>query len=508
MSRILFALALSFCILIPVRSQDRDTVAETSRKATVLLITATELKDAWKPFAEWKTRLGKSTKIVTVEEIGKKYKGDDVQQKIRACVLAHIKSDQTRWVILGGDAKPGGKGLVPDRDTVHTVQGYKDIPTDLYYISEKSWDADGDGVYGEWKDDKEEIAYTNPAGTSIGRIPMRTAEDVKAYTAKVIAYETRYPEKDFAKKFVYTNTTAGSEPKVKRSWDDYISPAWKDGKVIRFFHTETPWDEDDPGDYDLVPDSWVKMINDRTAGKMHMHGHGFLPGWVLEKRKIADAGAVEKLTNKDAYLVMTTVSCFTGQYESRKDPCIAESMLRAPEAGAVVIVAPSREGVPIFHKRSDFRKMVTEGKLDGTTKHHTNFWKYGLSENLTAGEAFMKAKELMAGDARKTAGYHWCECELTFLGDPTLDLRASDPFTPKVKFPRSIQKGSSRKITIDAGKKGLTVCLWKGDEVYEVAVTDEKGKVQFTASPKTAGELLLTVSGPSVNVFTETIRVK
>lgn len=463
-----------------------------TQSADVLLITDKELAPAWQGFADWKTRLGRRTKILTVQEIDAGYEGADIQQKIRAAVLAHIDDAGTRFVILGGDAGARGKGLVPDRDTVHATMGYKDIPTDLYYISPKDWDADDDGVYGDWETDRDEIAYTHPKGVSIGRIPVRTAEDVAAYTAKVIAYESKYPEREFATILVYTNTVDASEPKVRRSWDNYVSKAWPQGSARRFFHT---------GDEPLTPANWATLVNKRGTSKMHMHGHGFLPGWVLEEG-LVDAGVVGTLVNENAYLVMTTVSCFTGQYENRKDPSIAEAMLRAPGAGAVAIVAPSREGVPIFHNPSeDMKLMVTEGKLDGTTQHHTAFWSEGLGKNLTVGEAYMAAKAALTDDAKKTAGYHWCLCELTLLGDPTLDLRARDPVTPEIGAPKSIETGK-QKFAVTA-PDGLTVCLWKGDEVYAVGKAGE-----FEIAPATAGTLRVTVSGPNANAVTVEVEVR
>jgi hypothetical protein len=480
------------------------------RPATVLLITSKELAPAWQAFADWKTRIGKATKILTVDQITGQYKGRDVQEKIRAAVLDHAQTRQTRWVILGGDSLPDGKGHVPDRDTPHRIMGgrlaYRDIPTDVYYISPKTWDANNDGIYGQWPQDREAIAYTHPKGVSIGRIPVRTSVDVAAYTKKIIAYESRYPESGFARKLVYTNTVDMSEKKVRQSWDRYISPAWSGGDVIRFFHTSTPWDKTKAGDYPLSPANWTKLINQKTAGKMHMHGHGFLPGWVLEDHGLASAKTIHTLTNRNAYLVMTTVSCFTGQYDDAKDPSITEAMLRKPDGGAVLILAPSREGVPIFHDPADFRLMVLKGKLDGTTMTHTRFWKNGLSKKVTAGEAFMAAKAQMTDDAMRHAGYHWCQSEINLLGDPTLDLRADDPSTPKVTAPKAISKGKQRVVV--KTRSGLTVCLWKGQEVYAVDVANADGEASFAISPTTAGPMLLSVTGPSVNVYTGQIEIQ
>jgi len=45
-------------------------------KATVLLITGDEIATCWRPFAQWKTRNGKATKIVTVRQIEMAYETD------------------------------------------------------------------------------------------------------------------------------------------------------------------------------------------------------------------------------------------------------------------------------------------------------------------------------------------------------------------------------------------------------------------------------------------------
>lgn len=392
--------------------------------ATVLLVTSSTLKQAWAPFVEWKAKAGKSVKVVTTDEIDQSFEGPDVQEKIRKCVRHHIDTKGTRWVILGGDSQPGGKGLVPDRDTVHeTMWGRTtDIPTDIYYLSPTNWDADGDGVYGEFKDDREAISY--PDGkVGLGRIPVRTPDDVKAYTAKVVSYESRYPAGGFRDTMVYTCTVPGAYAKVRRSWDDQVSKALPGGQMLRFFADKTPWDTKTPGDFELNCRNWVEMINAGEVGKFHVHGHGLLHGWVLEGHEMFTRKHVAQLKNKDAYPVITTVSCFTGQYDAAKDPSIAESMLRVADAGAAAIVAPSREGKPHFENpKQDFPLMMREGKMDGTTRTMSTFWQLGIQNRLSTGEALMRTKAGMVDEARRSANFHMCLAELNLLGDPTLKV--------------------------------------------------------------------------------------
>lgn len=480
--------------------------AAEPRPATVLLVTSEALANSWAEFAAWKTKLGKATKIVTVEEIAKNYQGKDVQQKIRACVLEHVDKHGTRWVILGGDSLPGGKGHVPDRDTRHALLGYADIPTDIYYISSKDWDANGDGIYGDWGNDGKQIAYTNPKAV-IGRIPLRTPADVKAYTDKVIAYESRYPRGNFGKRLVYTCPITMAYPKLKTSQKEVMAD-WTKGEVLQFFANEkTPWDRTKPGDFELSPANWIGLINGREAGKWHMHGHGLLPVWVLDKNKVIDSRTVKALQNADAYPVITTVSCFTGQFDGKKDPSIVESMLRQPAGGAIAVIAPSREGVPIFANRNDLKKMVTEGKMDGTTTTMTRFWTNGLAKDLTLGEAFAAAKQAMTADARKHPGYHWCQCELNLLGDPTLGIRARPPITPNLKAPGELKTGK-QTFELATGVPGATVCLWAQPGVYQVVKADRSGNASVTIAPSTTGKLIVTVSGPSVNAVSAEVPIK
>ena len=123
--------------------------------------------------------------------------------------------------------------------------------------------------------------------------------------------------------------------------------------------------------------------------------------------------------------MITTVSCFTGHFDAKKDPCVSEAMLRQPKGGAVLIVAPSREGKPHFHDpQNDFQLMSREGKLDGTTQTMTSFWIAALGKDQAlAGKALSISKAGLADDAVKSATYHQGICELNLLGDPTLPVK-------------------------------------------------------------------------------------
>lgn len=395
-----------------------------------LLVTAASLSEAWVPFVVWKESQGIAVEVVSVEEIDGTVEGPDLPEKIRRYVQAQIADEGLHWLVLGGDSLPGGEGLVPDRDTFHETVWGRDssVPTDIYYLSPTDWDADGDGVYGEFEDDREAITY--PDGRiGLGRIPVRTVADVAAYTAKVVAYESGSTGGFFDQSFLYTCTVAGAYPKVRRSWDESVSEVLPEVAVERYFAHETPWDEQSPGDYPLNTENWINLFNEKRVGKMHLHGHGHLPGWVMEdNRSLFTFDHVDQLRNEGAYPIITTVSCFTGHFDAESDPSIAEAILRAPEAGAIIVVAPSREGKPHFlNPREDFPLMMREGKLDGTTRAMTSFWVNGIGGNLSAGEAFIASKVEQVEKANQSASFHLCLCELNLLGDPTIEVQRTEP---------------------------------------------------------------------------------
>jgi hypothetical protein len=475
------------------------------RPATVLLITSKDLAPAWQDFSDWKTSLGKATKIVTVQEIDAKHKGKDIQDKIRACVLDHIDKHGTHWVVLGGDSKPGGKGHVPDRDTLHPMMRYRDIPTDVYFLSKKSWDTNGDGVYGDWANDRKDISYTN-GKVSIGRIPVGSVEDVKAYTAKSKAYESHYPKTQFAQRMIYNCPIPMAFPKLNTS-RKVVKDVWKIGEVDQAFTNAGQKQKSLVGDGKLTSKFISNMINQKQAGKMHMHGHGLLKLWALEGHTQFDKSTVDKLTNYQAYPIITTVSCFTGQFDSAKGPSITESMLRKDKGGAIAIIAPAREGVPIFANRADFQKMITEGKMDGTTRILTNFWQAGLESNTSIGEAWVAARAQMAKEAAAHPGYHWVQSEINLLGDPTLAMRNADPIEPKLQTPKSIKTGK-QTIKVTTGVADAQVCAWMGDQVYQTVQTDVKGNASITITTAKPGTLLITVSGSKINAKQNKVQVK
>ncbi|MBZ0136336.1 MAG: hypothetical protein K8I27_08185 [Planctomycetes bacterium] len=498
---------LAACLATPGNEPVAQKVDKPVRKvaagedwpASVILITSSELAEAWQPFADHKTRLGKRTEIVTVETIKKSYEGADVQARIKACITDYVETRETRWVILGGDSTADG-GIVPDRDTAHPKMEWADVPTDLWYVSDTDWDANGDGKYGDWGKDRAAISYATRA--AIGRVPVRTAADIRAFTDKVIAYETKFPQGKFATEMIFTCTEERGYDRVDDMWA-IINKGWG-GSLSKYFTDSTPWDKKNAGDFALDPNNVTALINKGTAAKWHLIGHGNPNAWVLEGGALT-AELAGGLTNETPVLI-TTVSCHTGRFDGDKEPCAAEGMLRG-KGGAVLVLAPARPGLAAPAVAGE---EVADTEIDGLNLLYTRFWQYGVEDSdLTVGEAFAKARVAVAPELKGMRGVkdHFTQCEVNLLGDPTLSFRTTEPADLTIGGQREV--GTDAKfLAVTTGVEGTTVCVWQAGNCFATATTDKEGRVRVPVSGLKAGKAWVTVTGPNVNAVSREIDVR
>ena len=159
-----------------------------------VIITNEELKNAPEPnfqtLADWKNLRGIATTIVTTEDIYSTYSGTDNQTKIRNFLRDAYLNWSTEYVLLGGDADgadvggESGDNIVPVRELWSCYE--EKIPSDLYYAClDGSYDADGDGIYGEPKDDPDLMAEVY-----IGRAPVDSPSELSNFVNKTISYES------------------------------------------------------------------------------------------------------------------------------------------------------------------------------------------------------------------------------------------------------------------------------------------------------------------------------
>lgn len=369
--------------------------AENAAKDGYLVITAARLKPAFDELAGYRQDQGLPSGVITVEAIANSFPGQDLPEKIRACIASHYSNHHVRYVVVGGDDT-----VVPVR---YGVRGGKTIPADLYY-------SDVDGK--PWRNKNAEIDTNEDiTGASLvpevyyGRIPVRQLKEARDYIAKVKRYEA-CRDKGFIGSLLMTGPE-GALPDDESETPDAAVPA-KNGKLADIYtdHIKPVWQPatlkfvyaKPGGRRESKTDDYPRRLLAEWNRGYHVvirmgHGNGF--GW--SGFHVDDA---LQLRNPVGSIVWSG-GCGNGKYDADKDPTFSEALIRNPNGGAVAVFGHSRS---------------VAGNVNCTA-----FWHALLdSKNETLGQVYVAVLRSVADKwATKPSGAY----NFTFLGDPALRVR-------------------------------------------------------------------------------------
>ena len=162
-----------------------------------IIITADDLKDAVisSDFIDWKTSIGFNVKIISITDTEiSNQQGVDLAEQIRNFLRQYyIEWDIKYVLIVGNYEKIPMRYCYPNRNN-HRFDPFDmnsgEVPTDYYYADlsssdAESWDSDGDGFHGEFRDDNPDFS----AEVSVGRIPTNNPTKIKYTLDKIVSFE-------------------------------------------------------------------------------------------------------------------------------------------------------------------------------------------------------------------------------------------------------------------------------------------------------------------------------
>ena len=94
-------------------------------KKNMLIITSSEFVTDFEEYAEYKKKLGVSSKIVLIEDIYSNFEGQDKAEKVRECIKSEYNNSTLDYVLLGG-----GYSVIPVKK-IKPEREY--ISSDMYY---------------------------------------------------------------------------------------------------------------------------------------------------------------------------------------------------------------------------------------------------------------------------------------------------------------------------------------------------------------------------------------
>ncbi|MGF3554248.1 MAG: C25 family cysteine peptidase [Thermoplasmatota archaeon] len=422
-----------------------------------VIITQDSWVSAFQPLADWKTKKGIPTNIVTTTWIYNNggYSGSDLQ-KIQSFIKdAHINWG-TIYFLLGGDTD-----IIPTHYRTFSNVNPEPVPNDTYYS-----DYDNDWVC------EVHVARASVTGPGSGN------GQIGNFINKILNYEKNIPTTGFAKKagffgFDLDGNTYAEQLKINIR-NNYVPASWS---------ITTVYDSHNSNHRTEVINAinvGQNLINHADHCNSNYLGTGYVNhNWGLTNSDIL------ALTNNNRQGIFYSLGCWPAAFD--EPVSIAEHFVRNNNGGGVAFIGNSRYGY------------YNSGTYDTLSmKYDAYFFKSLLTENnYKLGIAFSDHKN----DAYQwdLKGYYkYLFTGLTLLGDPEMPIWTENPISLTASFPTQIPIESlSFTVTVKSGNSPVNqayVCLWKDNDIYRTGFTNSAGQVTFSLTPKNSGKMYVTVT--------------
>jgi hypothetical protein len=302
------------------------------------------------------------TILKTAEDIYKQYTGRDDAEKVKYFIKDAIEQWGITYVLLIGGMKPlSFDWFVPVRyvNLDDGQSGHKVFLSDLYFADIykengefDDWDSNGNGIFAEWgvKGDKLDL---NP-DVAVGRLPCRTAAEVKTVVEKIITYEnTTYGKSWFNQMVAVGGDSFPTSPGYEGEATCDVASSYMTNFIVKKLYAST-------GTLSS-PENIIEAIN-QGCGFLLTRGRGGTDRVRMvmpegEEFVAFDIDSISQLKNKDMYPIIVLGECIHGRFDVgliniikllQKDPeyniydciyeCIAWKLISEENAGAIATV--------------------------------------------------------------------------------------------------------------------------------------------------------------------------
>jgi hypothetical protein len=469
-----------------------------------VVVTSQAMANAVRPLVLWKARKGINAGLATVEAIVSRYPAVDAAESVREYLKA-ARTAGLQWAVLGGD-----ETFAPVRVALADYSAYAGDPyrleqCDLYFAElDGNWDANGNGIYGEFFGDQANI-YPE---LYVGRLPFASAAEAMVMINKIINYERGPADASYL-----THSLSVSTDQF-RDWDNEIG---QHGDVV----TAMPsgWTNDltsmieapsgaDPAPSYPTEQSFPQALA-QGVGWVNYFVHGRADAFVVRSAGIMEWPRTYVFTggsdgDGNSHLnelslpaqpgIHLSAACDQGGFDLDSPPTsqpvgrsVAERMLLIPGGGAVAFVGQSRWGwVSTSYKLT--RKFY-EYMADATVPNHM-----GVYQTL-AKLAYGSYRDLVFGN--------------NLYGDPEMPVWKELPQSLDVAGPATFSPGINH-WTLQAFESGgngagVVITLSIADSVWVLGQTGADGQLPVEISLPYAASAILTASKSGDRVWCDTI---
>ncbi len=452
--------------------------------AELLIIAPAETIDGFEDLVAWKRARGIGTVLESMESIDASEQGIDTPARIRARIQRAVADEGTRWVLLGADAP-----LLPVRKVYSWVdvdfEGayYEDsFATELYYSDlGGDWDGDGDGAYAEPGDGMDLLP-----DVAVGRVPARSADQVRDYSEKVFLYE-RWPEPDYQATGLLLGEWAGEVSGLdfysSTALESWIVPLFPEGfELTRLYEA-----------YENHDGAIDNNITNQTAA--FESGHNFVLNFghgVASYIGNLNLARIWELEPNERPALLATTECSGCDFENEYvDHSACEAYVLA-EGGGAAYLGNTHVGIGFPSLLNFFMLFYEELFEDGL--------ELSLGERIMQAQIAYTTPEALAEEGHPD---RWTALVMILMGDPTIVPWVSTPLEAelsKVKW-YSHADGPVGCYELLAGGQpvhGATVAWSKGEQLHVVATTDQHGEACLQVPADAPKKVALTASGAGI----------
>lgn len=432
---------------------------------------------------------GLESSVITTEFIAANFPGQDLQEKIRNCILQEYTDHEIEYVLLGGDVE-----LIPYRGFYCTVQSSSvyesnDIPSDLYYSGlDGTWNDNGNNRWGEIGEDDllPDVAVT--------RLPFGSQAELDRMLHKVLFYQQN-PISGELRNPLLAGEWLYDDPETYGS--DYL-------ELLIGYHEDNGYPTDGiPEDQDIEKlyeenSSWgaSTLLASINQGKSFVHhvGHAnttytmMLSNWDITNSNFSQVNGIDH-----NYTLVYTHGCDCGGYDY--NDCILEEMVKIDNFAAAV-VGNSRYG------------WFNEGQTEGPSAHlHREFVDALYHDRLNRiGRAHMESRIMTspwvnAPGQWEEGALRWCFYDCNVLGETAMPIWTDEPFTPEVTYQSTVPVGqTSMEVTVSYEGEPLEdirCAVVKDGILFGLGMTDATGHttISFEQAFTEPGDAQLVISG-------------
>lgn len=439
-----------------------SSVKNQNRPDKMLLISPQSFKSALKPFIDWKTQRGIEVEWISFEKAG------GSNESLRTFIQNYYDSQDIKptYLLLVGNAET----LPPFMEKTTSAGTEQIAASDYPYSLLSGNDAIPDVLY--------------------GRLLANDEEDVQNQISRWIDYE-KTPEKHawYSKGTVIASDEQGTDLSDR----EYVSAIAKNLKKYNYQEI----DELFQGEQTATSANINAAVAEGRSWITYM-GHGSGLGWASTNDPF-DVTSVSHLTNERLPFILD-ISCANADYISHKTPFAKVWVTQKQgnrNSGAVAYYGGS---VNISWDPPAIMAI-------GISKAHFEKPIYSLGGSVLAGQVYLSEKKGIGEEF--IDNLRWYQ----LLGDPSLELRTSEPMVLEVK--QSIKRrsaGRSLALTVTGDNSepvpGVRATLSSTSlgKVLALAKTNSKGQALIPLKDGEVEDLKITLTG--YNIETKIISAK